>query len=61
MNINSFIEVNEKYKKIVDDLNKIINCNKYIIDITKYFDIHGLYICFCPIYKIHNKRYNTLI
>ena len=60
MNINSLIVINEKYKNIVSDLNKIIDCKKYIIDITKYLDIHGYYICFCPIYKIYNKSYNIL-
>ena len=61
MNINNLIAINEKYKKICIELNKIIIYNKYTIDITKYIDIHGYYLCFCPIYKIYNKRYNTLI
>ena len=59
MNINNLIVINEKYKKICIELNKIITYNKYTIDITKYIDIHGYYLCFCPIYKIYNMRYNT--
>ena len=63
MNINNLIVINEKYKTICMALNKIIHYKKYTIDITKYFNIHGYYLCFCPIYKIYiniKKKYKYL-